>query len=156
MLSAAACSESSEIEHFQLVATSGAIQLYDAYVPAPAAPDVESLYFSVVNSGSSADTLLKVETSAGEGATLHEMIDDGGRMRMHPTGPVAIAPGDTLRMMPGGFHVMVTGLNSQPQTGDTIEVAVTFSRAGRIGFSVPVLSYTEVVRLLQATGAHEP
>jgi hypothetical protein len=40
--------------------------------------------------------------------------------------------------------------------GDTMDVSLTFSRASRISFSVPVLTYTDVVRLLEETGGHEP
>jgi copper(I)-binding protein len=150
------CGGPNEAAHRQPIASLGSIEIYDAYAPAPAAPDVGSLYFTVINTGSKIDTLTAIETSVGLNAALHEVVDEGGTMRMHPTGPVPIAAGDTLRLNPGGYHVMLTGLSHRPQVGDTIDVALTFYRASRISISVPVLTYTDVVRLLEKTGGHEP
>jgi copper(I)-binding protein len=150
------CGDSNEAVHRQPIVSLGSIEIYDAYAPAPAAPDVGSLYFTVINAGSESDTLTAIETSVGLNATLHGMVDEGGTMRMHPTGPVPIAAGGTLRLDPGGYHVMLTGLLQPPQVGDTMDVSLTFSRASRISFSVPVLTYTDVVRLLEETGGHEP
>jgi len=151
-----ACSESDNVTHFQFVIAADSIEIYDAYAPAPAAPDVSSLYFTVINAGSHADTLIGIETSIGESATLHAMSDEAGSMVMYPTGPVAIAPHDTLRLAPGGFHVMVTGMSTRPQVGDTIAVTLSFARTGRIDLSVPILTYTDVAQRLEMTGRHEP
>lgn len=150
-----ACGESPAVGRLHLVTATDAIEIYDAYAPAPAAADVGSVYFTIVNTGSSTDTLIGIETSTGKKAILHEMVAEAGTMVMHPTGPVAIAAHDTLRLAPGGYHVMVTGLSEPPQVGDTIAVALTFARTGRIDFRVPVLTYTDVVRNLERTGGHE-
>lgn len=152
----AACSESANVTHFQFVIATDSIEIFDAYAPAPAAPDVGSLYFTIINTGSHADTLIGIETSIAEDATLHAMRDEAGSMVMYPTGPVAIAPRDTLRLAPGGFHVMVTGMPTRPQVGDTITVTLTFARTSRIDFPVPILTYTDVVQRLEMTGDHEP
>ena len=131
------------------------LEIYDAFAPAPAAPDVGSLYFTVVNVGSEPDTLVAMETSAGGMATLHEMIHEAGAMRMQATGPMAISASDTLRLRPGGYHVMLSDLSFRPAVGDTVDVILTFTRSGTIEFSAPVLTYTEVVRLLGEPGGTE-
>lgn len=147
------CADSEPASTRRHVATGAGLEIYDAYAPAPAAPDVGSLYFTVLNTASGPDTLVAIETSVGARATLHNMVEEGGLMRMRPTGPMPIAPHDSLRLAPGGYHVMLSDLTSQPQVGDTIQVVLTFSRAGRIGFAVPVLAYSEVVRLLGSMGS---
>ncbi|UCG86992.1 MAG: copper chaperone PCu(A)C [Gemmatimonadota bacterium] len=139
----------------QPAADAAGLEIYDAYAPAPAAPDVGSLYFTVVNRGSTADTLTAIETSAGGSATLHDMIHEGGLTRMHPTGPMPITPHDSLRLAPGGYHVMLSDLSRQPRVGDTITVVLSFARAGAIEFDAPVLMYTDVVRLLGDYGGSE-
>ena len=133
----------------------GDLEITDAYAPAPAAPDVGSLYFTVINRGSEPETLLAVETSAGGTASLHEMTRVDGVMRMLATGPFSIAPADTLKMAPGGYHVMMEQISVRPEVGDTLDVVLSFSRTGRIELQVPVLTYTEVARLLQGPGDHE-
>lgn len=137
------------------VAAAADLEIYDAYAPAPAAPDVGSLYFTVVNSGSAPDTLLAIASSAGGNALLHDMIQEAGSMRMHPTGPMPIAAHDSLRLKPGGYHVMLSDLSQRPLVGDTMRVVLTFARAGAIEFDVPVLSYTDVVRLLERPGGSQ-
>ncbi len=137
-----------------LVSAAG-LEIYDAYAPAPAAPDVGSLYFTVVNVGSEPDTLVAIETSVGGRATLHEMISEAGTMRMQATGPMAISASDSLRLSPGGYHVMLADLSYRPVVGDTLAVALTFTRSGTVNFTAPVLTYTEVVRLLGEHGGGE-
>lgn len=139
----------------RLLASAAGLEIYDAYAPAPAAPDVGSLYFTVVNVGSEPDTLIAVETSAGGIATLHEMIHEAGAMRMQATGPMAIPASDSLRLRPGGYHVMLSDLSHRPAVGDTLAVVLTFTRSGAIEFSAPVLTYTEVVQLLGDPGGSE-
>lgn len=137
------------------VAAVGDLEIHDAYAPASAAPDVGSLYFTVVNSGSAPDTLVAIATSAGGSALLHDMIHEAGSMRMHPTGPMPIAEHDSLRLEPGGYHVMLSDLSHRPLVGDTMTVVLTFARAGAIEFDVPVLTYTDVVRLLERPGGSQ-
>ena len=139
----------------QPVAFAGGLEIYDAYAPAPAAPDVGSLYFTVVNVGSEPDTLLAIETSAGGSATLHETVSEDCAMRMQATGPIAVQAGDTLRLRPGGYHVMLSSLGSRPSVGDTLAVVLDFARQGSVEFAVPVLTYSEVVRLLGEHGGAE-
>ena len=152
---AVACGSSDNSMQYTLATSVGDLVVADAYAPAPAAPDVGSLYFTVINQGSQPETLLVVETSAGGTASLHEMTHVDGAMRMSPTGPFSIAPSDTLRMAPGGYHVMIEQISSRPVVGDTLDVALTFSHTGRIELRVPVLTYTEVARLLEGPGDHD-
>ena len=109
----------------------------------------------MVNRGPETDTLAAIETSAGGSATLHDMVHEDGTMRMQPTGPMTIAQHDSLRLAPGGYHVMLSDLYRRPQVGDTIRVELVFSRAGTIEFNVPVLRYSDVVRLLGDSGGNE-
>jgi hypothetical protein len=83
------------------------------------------------------------------------MTQVDGVMRMLATGPFSIAPADTLKMAPGGYHVMMEQISVRPEVGDTLDVVLSFSRTGRIELQVPVLTYTEVARLLQGPGDHE-
>ena len=152
---AVSCGASDNSHERTPVTSVGNLEITDAYAPAPAAPDVGSLYFTVINQGSQPETLLVVETSAGGTASLHEMTHVDGAMRMSPTGPFSIAPSDTLRMAPGGYHVMIEQISSRPVVGDTLDVALTFSHTGRIELRVPVLTYTEVARLLEGPGDHD-
>jgi periplasmic copper chaperone A len=129
------------------VADSAGLAVYEALAPASPAPDVGSLYFVVVNHGATPESLLTIESAAAH-AMLHTVVDQGGRSLMQPVGPVAIAPGDTLRLRPGGYHVMLSNLTRPLSTGDSIGIALGFSSGVSLHIVAAVLTYTEVVERL--------
>jgi len=139
---------SSEVERVP-VATAGDVGIYDACAPASAAPDVGSLYFTVVNDGAEPDTLLRVTSPAGM-AMLHDVVtDESGVTSMVHVPAVEIAPQSTLYLAPGSYHVMFSNLSEPLRRGDTVDVTLTFALAGEVTFGAPVLTYTEVVELLE-------
>ena len=130
------------------VASTGALAVYDALAPASPAPDVASLYFTVINLGADADTLLGVHTDRGV-AELHEVVTEDGLSRMRHVHRLPLPPDDTLRLLPGGYHVMITQLDRPLLLGDTLHVTLEFARAGELPFDAAVLSYTDVVQRLE-------
>ena len=130
------------------VAVKGGLEVYDAYAPASPAPDVASLYFTVVNTSQHADTLTAVRTNMGV-AMLHEVVTEDGLSKMQHVPAVPIAPGDTLRLVPGSYHVMLSQLPRPLEVGDTISVTLQFACAGELTFNAVVLTYTEVVERLE-------
>ena len=137
------------------VATAGQLAFYDAYAPASPAPDIASLYFTIVNFGERADTLQSVGTHLGT-AKLHEVVTEGGRSTMRHVPALPIAPGDTVRLAPGGYHVMITGLTRPLEVGDTLGVTLTFTRGGAVELQAPVLTYTDVMERLESGDRSEP
>jgi copper(I)-binding protein len=130
------------------LAVKGDLQVYHAYAPASPAPDIASLYFTVVNVGQLPDTLTAVHTNAGM-AMLHDMVMVNGLSKMEHVPAIAIAAGDTLRLVPGSYHVMLSQLQQPLEVGDTISVTLRFSHAGDLAFNAAVLTYTEVVERLE-------
>jgi copper(I)-binding protein len=130
------------------VAVKGDLQVYHAYAPASPAPDVASLYFTVVNVGRLPDTLTAVHTNAGM-AMLHAMVMEDGLSKMKHVPAIAIAAGDTLRLVPGSYHVMLSQLPQPLEVGDTISVTLRFTQAGDLDFNAAVLTYTDVVERLE-------
>ncbi|UCD24401.1 MAG: copper chaperone PCu(A)C [Gemmatimonadota bacterium] len=149
---AVSCSSPDSSDSPAQITRSGTLEITDAYAPAPASADVGSLYFTVINHGGEADTLVAIETSAGGTASLHDMVRIDGTMRMQATGAVEVAPSHTLRMAPGGYHVMIEHVTVRPEVGDTLDVIVTFARAGQVELRVPILTYSDVARLLEDPG----
>lgn len=70
----------------------------------------------------------------------NDMNDDmSGEMKMQQVMEIALPAGTAVELKPGGYHVMFIGLVNPLQTGDTIELTLTFQNAGEITISVPVL-----------------
>ena len=129
------------------VAEGAGLAVYEALAPASPAPDVASLYFVVVNRGATPESLLTIKSPSAQ-AMLHTVVEQAGRSLMQPAGPVAIAPGDTLRLRPGGYHVMLSNLTHPLLPGDSIAVTLGFSGGINLRVVAHVLTYTEVVQRL--------
>ena len=93
-------------------------------------------YFEIANAGGE-DRLLSVSSPAGEGS-LHSTSTADGVMRMRAVEALDIPAEATVRLEPGGTHVMVTGLKQPLDAGSTLQLDLTFERAGerRVNASV--------------------
>lgn len=115
----------------------------DAWVRAtPPGADNAAVYFTVVNKGQSADSLVSASSSITASAMVHRSVVTGGIAHMEMTGPLELNPGAHLNFAPIGYHLMLEGLKQPVTVGKTIAVTLNFARAGKLTFPVPVLSVT--------------
>jgi copper(I)-binding protein len=63
-----------------------------------------------------------------------DMGDDmgGGMMTMQPVESIAVPAGEKVALEPGGYHVMLLDVKKVLEPGDTIDVTLTFEKAGEI------------------------
>lgn len=110
---------------------------------APATPPVASVgavYFSITNRGSKADLLLSVTSPIAREVEIHESREVQGSVRMREVMSVECPPGATLKISPGGLHVMLLGLTRPLQAGMTFPAALHFRDAGVIDIQVSVVA----------------
>jgi len=130
-----------------LMAQVGGIQVLDAVVPRPPTATTTAFYATLHNAGTEADTLLGISTPAAKGAMLHDMVLEGGVMRMtHLMGGIPLPPGATAHLEPGFRHGMLEGLVGLPEPGGTVIVVLRFARAGEIPVPARVVRYEDVGR----------
>jgi hypothetical protein len=90
-------------------------------------------FMTITNSGSAADRLLAVTTTAANRSDLHGTINQGGVMQMRAqANGVPIPAGGKVAFAPGGLHVMFIGLKAAVQPGQMIKARLTFEKAGSI------------------------
>jgi hypothetical protein len=53
-------------------------------------------------------------------------------MGMQPVSRVEIAAGASLQLQPGSYHVMLVGLTRDLVIGETIDLTLTFEKAGPV------------------------
>ena len=105
----------------------------------PAMADAGAIYLQITSA--EADRLLgvSVDPSIAVTAEIHETFmtepagDEGegmGAMMMREVGTIDLPAGETVALQPGGLHIMLVGLGSPLETGQTFEVALTFEVAG--------------------------
>lgn len=83
-------------------------------------------YATLSNDSDSAVKLLGMHSSASKKAELHKHQHADGMMKMVHVQHVVIQPGESLTMQPGGYHIMLMGLNQPLKAGETVEVTLQF------------------------------
>jgi len=105
------------------IAFAGDMSVSDAWTRATApGQKVAGVYFDI-KSGRNAK-LVGVQTSLTETAEIHLMSMDDGVMRMRPVAAVDLPAGETVRFKPGGYHVMLMGLEQPLAPGEQIALAL--------------------------------
>jgi copper(I)-binding protein len=73
------------------------------------------------------------------GATeVHEMKMEGGVMKMRAVARIELPAGKTVKLEPGGYHIMLMGLSKPLKAGDTVPITLTVETSDRKRHSVRV------------------
>jgi hypothetical protein len=96
-------------------------------------------YLTIENKGTAPDRLIGGTWDAGAKIEVHEMATKDGVMTMRPLDQgLAIEPGKTVKLAPGGIHLMLFDLKSPLKQGDKVPVTLEFEKAGKVTFSLDV------------------
>jgi periplasmic copper chaperone A len=71
-------------------------------------------------------------------AELHTMALEGGIMRMRPVARIELPAGETVKLAPGGFHIMLLGLERALKTGEVVPLVLSVQGSGTALTSVTV------------------
>lgn len=130
------------------VISQNGIEIFDPWVRAAAMnPDagdtpgggaVTGAFMFIKNTNSQADMLLSASSEAAADVQIHETTMSGGVMSMAEVTGVEIPAGDMAELQPGGYHIMLIGLEQELKAGDSITIVLGFKNAGEITVQVPV------------------
>jgi copper(I)-binding protein len=95
-------------------------------------------YVTISNHGSEADALLSASTDVATTVELHATVEQDGKMVMRPLPKFDVPAGGKLEMKPGGYHIMLLGLKQDLKPGETLNVGLSFEKAGRMSVEAPV------------------
>ena len=96
-------------------------------------------YLTIENKGTAPDTLLGGSADIAGGVQVHEMSMENGVMKMRPLEKgLAIEPGKTVKLAPGGYHLMLMDLKSPLKKGDKLPLTLEFEKAGKVEVSFDV------------------
>jgi copper(I)-binding protein len=96
-------------------------------------------FLTIENKGSAPDRLVGVSADVAGKVEVHEMATDGGVMKMRPVeGGLTIDPGKTVKLAPGGLHLMMMDLKSPLKQGDKLPVTLQFEKAGKVAVTLEV------------------
>jgi periplasmic copper chaperone A len=115
-------------------ATLGVIRLRHGFAYEPITLASGAAYVEITNQGPEADTLVDATSPLAAETMFH-----GGSMTSMTS--VVIPAGGTVTFAPGGAHIMLTGFSSMPLAGDSLQLPLTFARAGAVTLELPVRRY---------------
>jgi periplasmic copper chaperone A len=105
----------------------------------PNGAKIGSGYLTIENKGSAPDRLVAVSADIASKVEVHEMSMNNGVMTMRPVGSgLTIDPGKTVKLAPGGYHLMMFDLKNPLKQGDTLPITLTFEKAGKASVSLAV------------------
>jgi len=113
----------------------------------PGGAKIAGGYLTIENKGSVPDRLISGTGDVAGKVEIHEMAMNSGVMTMRPLDKgLPIEPGKTVKLAPGGYHLMLMDLKSPLKQGDKVPLVLVFEKAGKVNLSLDV----------QAVGAQAP
>jgi len=113
----------------------------------PSGAKIAGGYLTIENKGAAPDRLLGGSGDIAGKVEVHEMAMNNGVMTMRPLDKgLMIEPGKTVKLAPGGYHLMMFDLKSPLKQGEKLPVTLEFEKAGKVTVSLDV----------QAVGAQSP
>ncbi|MBM5571293.1 MULTISPECIES: copper chaperone PCu(A)C [Deefgea] len=100
--------------------------------------------FMLLNS-KGGDQLIAASSDVAEKTEVHEMKMVDGVMKMRPlTAGLVLTPNQTVKLAPGGYHIMFIGIKQPFKEGDQFPLTLTFAKAGKVTVDVKVQAMTEM------------
>jgi len=81
--------------------------------------------------GKSAVRLLSADSPVTAAVEIHNMTMQNGVMKMFPVDGIDVPAGKTVKLAPGGYHMMLMGLKQQMKPGDRVPLKLTFELADK-------------------------
>ena len=94
-------------------------------------------YMVIVNAGK-ADALVAASTPVAARVEIHQTRIEGGIMRMRQVEKVELPAGATVRLQPGGLHMMLIGLAQPLAEGAKLPLLLRFAKAGEVKVELAV------------------
>jgi copper(I)-binding protein len=115
-----------------------ALVAQNAWVRTTPGADVAAAYLTLRNVSTSAVTVTGVESPSAAHAMIHETKVEGGQSKMRPHEQLVVAPGATLKLEPGGLHVMLHDLKQPLTVGQTVPLVFLLAGGGSVQVTAAV------------------
>ncbi len=114
-------------------------RLVDVWARATVAgQDMGGAFLRIVG-GRQADRLLGASSPLAMAVELHSMRMEGDVMRMRAVEHIDVPAGQTVALSPGGFHLMLMGLNEPLRPGMQLPLVLRFQKAGEVPVQAEVM-----------------
>jgi len=105
----------------------------------PGGAKIAGGFLTIENKGSAPDRLISGAGDFAGKVEIHEMAVNNGIMTMRPLDKgLVIEPGKTVKLAPGGYHLMLMDLKAPLKQGDRVPLTLEFEKAGKVTLSLDV------------------
>jgi copper(I)-binding protein len=126
-----------------VVAQAPALIAQDAWARQAPGSDVAAVYLTLRNPSTKPVVVVGVESSVAMHVMIHETKTESGQSRMRPHEQLVVAPGQTVKLEPGGLHVMLHGLTQPLAVGQSVPLVLLLDGGSKV-------QVTAMVRALNA------
>jgi copper(I)-binding protein len=89
-------------------------------------------YLTLKNRGRQSDTLLSASVEIARRVELYAVMDEGDDFKVQRVDRIEVPAGETIRLAPGGAHLLLRGLKKSLEEGQHFEMLLQFEQAGAI------------------------
>ena len=114
------------------------IEVSDAWARPTRGDAPGAVYVTIENKGGKDDRLVSVMTDQAAMAMVHQTELSNGVARMRMAGEINVPAGNSIKMVPGGTHIMLEGLRTPLRTGGSFPLVLKFRESGEQKVSVRV------------------
>jgi copper(I)-binding protein len=120
-------------------ATSKGVTVANAWARAtPGGATVGAVFLEIRTDKKTSDRLTGIASPAADKTEIHSSSMDGGVMKMRRLDTIDLKPGKTIALKPMGDHIMLFGLKQPLKEGGTVDLTLTFEKAGAIAVKAGV------------------
>lgn len=95
--------------------------------------------FMIITNAGEADKLVAAKSDISEVVELHTHIEENGMKAMRKVDFIDVPANGSVELKPGSYHVMFINLKERLQQGATVNVTLTFEKAGDVAVTLPVM-----------------
>jgi copper(I)-binding protein len=119
------------------------LSIRDAWVKS-AASGMSAAFGTLKNAGTAPLTIVSASSPSASALELHETVqgDSGETMMRARKGGFVVPAGGSLRLAPGGNHIMLMGLTGPLKAGDEATLTLTLSDGSTYEFTAPAKDFT--------------
>ena len=112
------------------------IEVTDVAMPkVPSVSPTAAIYLTITNNGKSSVSLIDASTSIAHHTMIHLSKVENGIAKMKHVESLEIKPGGRLEFVPGGYHIMLMGVDKTMIT-EPFEVTLKFEHGESVSFKV--------------------
>jgi copper(I)-binding protein len=105
----------------------------------PGGAKIAGGFLTIENKGAAPDRLVSGSGDFAGKVEIHEMAVNNGIMTMRQLDKgLVIEPGKTVKLAPGGYHLMLMDLKQPFKQGDKVPLTLEFEKAGKVTLSLDV------------------